>query len=259
MMGTLIYGATIGHSTMSTTTLPTKAPAAAGRPDIAFNVEGMTCASCVKRVETTALKVPEVEDARVNLATETLTVHPGTGFDPRRLAEAVKASGYDIATERTEIGVEGMTCASCVARVERALRAVPGVSGAAVNLATERATVEVVGAIDFAALATAVADAGYHAIDLGQAKAADARAERKADELRTLRRDLAIAVALTVPLVVLSMGADLVMPLGAWLRRRSAPRRSRPLLRARDGACSSGPGGASSRRAGRRFCAWRPT
>jgi P-type Cu+ transporter len=92
-------------------------------------------------------------------------------------------------TEQTSIAVGGMTCASCVLHVERALRKVPGVVDASVNLATERATVRHEN-VSQAALREAIEDAGYSASDAAPA---------------LNRRDLFVAASFTVPLVVLSM------------------------------------------------------
>ena len=119
-----------------------------------------------------------------------------------------------------EIGIEGMTCASCVRNVENALRTVPGVASASVNLATERATVESSG-VEFAALAKAVAAAGYAAIDLAPKAAAEEQAARKADETARLLRDLVIAAVLTIPILVLGMGLDWVPGLHEWLMEQT--------------------------------------
>ncbi|MGZ8440466.1 MAG: copper ion binding protein, partial [Candidatus Deferrimicrobiaceae bacterium] len=101
-------------------------------------VEGMTCASCVARVEKALSRVEGVTEASVNLATKTATVAADprkTG--PEKLAAAIRDSGYEVPARKTEFPVEGMTCASCVARVEKALASVPGVLSASVNLATQ--------------------------------------------------------------------------------------------------------------------------
>ena len=96
------------------------------------------------------------------------------------------------------LSVQGMMCAACVNRVERALKKVPGVSEATVNLATGEATVQ--GAADFAALAIAVEKAGYRA----EKSREEARESERAHQ-RGLWRDLAVAAAFTVPLVLVSM------------------------------------------------------
>ncbi|TFW05579.1 heavy-metal-associated domain-containing protein, partial [Oxalobacteraceae bacterium OM1] len=85
--------------------------------DLNFKVEGMTCASCVARVEKALEAVPGVQSASVNLATEkaAVSVTPGTGLAP--LAAAVEKAGYRIPVEPVTLAVTGMTCASCVGRV----------------------------------------------------------------------------------------------------------------------------------------------
>ena len=114
-------------------------------------------------------------------------------------------------TPIVSLTVNGMTCASCVGRVERALRAVPGVTEASVNLATERATI--IGAVDAALLVKSVEDAGYDAAPAPQFATADRETDaRKADELARLTRDLTVAACLSLPVVVLEMGAHLFMP-----------------------------------------------
>lgn len=124
-------------------------------------IEGMTCASCVLRVEKALQALPGVESTTVNLATEVATVRAATTVDTEALADAVRKAGYDIRAQQTELAIEGMTCASCVGRVEKALLAVPGVSAATVNLATEKATVTALAGVSFATLAAAIDKAGY--------------------------------------------------------------------------------------------------
>jgi Cu+-exporting ATPase len=131
--------------------------------DFKLPIEGMTCASCVLRVEKALKALPGVESAAVNLATEEATVRATATVAADALAAAVRKAGYDVPTRRVELQVEGMTCASCVARVEKALLKVPGVSAASVNLATEKASVEALGNVSFATLAAAIDKAGYAA------------------------------------------------------------------------------------------------
>ncbi|NKB81440.1 MAG: heavy metal translocating P-type ATPase [Nitrospirales bacterium] len=108
-----------------------------------FPVRGMTCASCVSHVEQALLAVVGVESAVVNLATEMATVdYDPRLVNPKVLTQSVQDAGYSIPVETKIVHVAGMTCASCVAHVEKALRRVPGVSSAHVNLATHQATVE---------------------------------------------------------------------------------------------------------------------
>jgi len=188
--------------------IQTKNEAGIDADKILLEVEGMTCASCVSHVERALKAVPGVTGATVNLATERAEVS-GPALDRAALAKAVTDAGYRVLSRPVDLAIEGMTCASCVARVEKALKAVPGVTDASVNLATERATVS--GSADIAALMRAVADAGYEASAATPATAtADDAAARKAAEEAGLKRDLLLAAALTLPVVVLEMGAHLV-------------------------------------------------
>ena len=109
---------------------------------IELPITGMTCASCVARTERAIGKVHGVEKAAVNLATEkaTVTFDPGA-VSTGDLVAAVEAAGYGVVTAQETLPIIGMTCASCVSRVEKALRVPPGVLKADVNLATEKATV----------------------------------------------------------------------------------------------------------------------
>ena len=102
----------------------------------------MTCASCVRRVEQAILAVPGVASAAVNLATERADVSFHGALDAQAVIAAVKDAGYESPPQTIEIGIDGMTCASCVRRVEKSILAVPGVLSAAVNLATETATID---------------------------------------------------------------------------------------------------------------------
>ena len=180
-----------------------------------LDIEGMTCASCVLRVENALKAAPGVASAAVNLATERAEVN-GAGLDRAALVKAVADAGYEVRAQVLDLEVEGMTCASCVGRVERALLAVPGVASASVNLATERAQVS--GAAEAGALIAAIEGVGYHARLAAGAGAASAEAAtRKAEEEATLRRHLIVAALLTLPVFVVEMGAHLFPPLHAFV------------------------------------------
>ncbi|ASD27150.1 heavy metal translocating P-type ATPase [Brevundimonas diminuta] len=178
-------------------------------------IEGMTCASCVGRIERALQAVPGVATVSVNLATERASVTTDGPVDRKRLVAAVESAGYAVpsgGSGGTELSIEGMTCASCVGRIERALAAVPGVTKAAVNLATERASVQ--GNAESSALIAAVRDAGYEArlieASSGGADDSDERAEKKEAERRELTRDFSIAAVLTLPVFLLEMGSHLI-------------------------------------------------
>src|SRR5690606_42150514 len=92
-----------------------------------IRVEGMSCASCAGRVERALQGLPGVEGVTVNLAIETAEVRAGAPLDSEALVAAVEKAGYKVPVSSLQLAVEGMSCASCVGRVERALRGVPGV------------------------------------------------------------------------------------------------------------------------------------
>jgi P-type Cu+ transporter len=134
---------------------------------LSLPIEGMTCASCVNRVEKALNRVPGVRAASVNLATECATVQMDSPVAVQALNRAVEDAGYVVALDEVGLRIDGMTCASCVARVEKALLRVPGVQQAQVNLATEVATLKRVrGTAPLAELLRAIADAGYTAHDM---------------------------------------------------------------------------------------------
>ncbi|QFU17004.1 heavy metal translocating P-type ATPase [Microvirga thermotolerans] len=191
-------------------------------PDLTLDIpiEGMTCASCVTRVEKAIRKVEGVTSASVNLATERARVSlSGSRATPDAVAEAIRNAGYEPRLDRTELAVEGMTCASCVGRVEKALARVPGVVEANVNLATGRAAVRYLGGSDMPArLVAAVEKTGYQARPVAAPGAeADREAAARAAENAALRRSLAFAAVLTLPLFILEMGSHFISAVHDWV------------------------------------------
>lgn len=191
--------------------------ASATTPLQSFPIEGMTCASCVRRVEKAIAAVPGVESASVNLATERADVRLSEPASAPQVVAAIRAAGYEVASQTITLGVEGMTCASCVSRVEKAISAVPGVVSASVNLATERATVKLSGATPLSAIEAAVRKAGHEPHRLEAAGAPDAHQAAREAEYGRLKRDLWIAASFTLPLFVIEMGAHFVPGVGHWL------------------------------------------
>ncbi|WP_321797852.1 heavy metal translocating P-type ATPase [Burkholderia sp. BCC1988] len=254
--GAAAAAAPAGHATrvaappVTATALPTTATATA--TTIELDIDGMTCASCVSRVEKALAKVPGVTRATVNLATERATVDAAADVSASQLADAVRQAGYGAtplapdtaalpassvppASASLELAIDGMTCASCVSRVEKALEKVPGVTHASVNLATERASVHGTSALDAATLIEAVTTAGYRAslaatADVGAstdatagadtgaaAQAPDARKQREAIRERNLVIGSAVLSApLVVPMLVAPFGFDAMLP--GWLQ-----------------------------------------
>ena len=173
-------------------------------------IEGMTCASCVGRVERALSGLEGVGGVSVNLASETARL---TVDDPARLAAAAEtlgALGYPARTETVTLNIASMSCASCVGRVDKALAAVPGVLSVNVNLAAETAVVKYLsGAVTISALQAAAAEIGYPA-EVAEADASQSRTARKAEEAAHLKRQVIVAAALTLPVFILEMGGHLI-------------------------------------------------
>jgi P-type Cu+ transporter len=185
-------------------------PVSAAARSASFTIEGMSCASCVARVEKAISAVPGVLSASVNLATERVDVRFATA-EPGDIVKAIESAGYGTTEEQFEFGIEGMSCASCVARVEKAVQAVPGVIDASVNLATQRASVRVLkGFVSADSVEEAVRGIGYEARRIVGTEHVDREAEKREQESRRLKRDVTIAALLTMPVFVLEMGSHFV-------------------------------------------------
>ncbi|MCG2574298.1 heavy metal translocating P-type ATPase [Acinetobacter sp. ME22] len=186
-----------------------------------LEIEGMTCASCVGRVEKALKKVEGVAEVAVNLATEKAVIQSDVAVPREALVHAVERAGYDVRTQpeqQFELNIQGMTCASCVGRVEKALKKVEGVSDATVNLATEKAIVHAHLA-DASALLAAVHKAGYDAqLQPQQAlQPTNELSERREQEASQLKRDLIIAAGLSIPVFILEMGGHLIPAFHHWV------------------------------------------
>jgi len=171
---------------------------------IALPVRGMTCASCVAHVEKALEKVEGVEEVHVNLATEKAVVafrlDAATVGD---LVEVVKETGYEVPTETVVLPIGGMTCASCVAHVEKALGKVPGVVEANVNLATEKATVTFVpGVAGLEDFKRAVAEAGYEVLEAPEEGAVEEEEDEAERKMRQARFRMRVAWLFTGPIIL---------------------------------------------------------
>jgi Cu+-exporting ATPase len=196
--------------------MSTAESAAAELRHVVLPIEGMSCATCAGRVEKALAALPGVH-ATVNLSSE----HADITFDsaqvtPPTLAEAITQAGYDVPRETRDLAISGMTCATCAGRVEAALKRVPGVTRAEVNLASEKASVEgIAGVLRPSDLVAAVRQAGYQGELLTGDRERD-QAIVAADEQR-LRREtwrIVAAVVLSAPLLLPMFG----MMLPAWLQ-----------------------------------------
>jgi Cu+-exporting ATPase len=177
-----------------------------------MTVTGMTCASCSARVEKIVGKLQGVAKASVNLATEKLHLE----YDETRLPvevvrKAVEAAGYGLLeqekTKHVTIPIEGMTCASCTARIEKVVGKLDGVAKVSVNLATEKADVSYFpGRIRLSAIKKTITDAGYTPREIDASETVDQDADRKAREIRVMWTKFIVAAAAAVPLLYLAMG-----------------------------------------------------
>jgi Cu+-exporting ATPase len=177
--------------------------------ELKLRVTGMTCAACVRRVERAISAVEGVDEATVNLATNTARVVLEPGVAPTAaIVQAVRDAGYGIETERVEAEVEGLFCASCVKRIEDSLVRTPGVIRAAVNLATGRVFIDsVAGAVTIEGVRAAALRAGDYrirAVEPDRAKSGPGGDAARRETLR-LRRRLVVAAILTALVFVGSM------------------------------------------------------
>ena len=186
-------------------------PATAHAHAQALAIEGMSCASCVGRVEKALAAVPGVTQASVNLATEVAKVSSDTPIPLAALQAAVEKAGYTVAQREIDLNIAGMTCASCVGRVEKALLKVPGVLAASVNLATESARVKVTGGADAATLIAAIDKAGYAATVPAASQASAPAVAPNRDGLKVAFAAV-LAFPLMLPMLLEWAGIHLMLP-----------------------------------------------
>ena len=167
-----------------------------------LDIEGMTCAMCVATITEGLEELPGMADVSVNLATAKATVrYDPEKVDIQKMIDAVKDRGYEVRTERQRIEIDGMTCASCVVTVEEALRSLPGVVSANVNLATNVAMIDYSeGAVSPQEMVRAVKEVGYGATVPAEGQAV--REDASTREVRRWRNLLTISVVFSLPLFV---------------------------------------------------------
>ena len=184
---------------------------------ITLPITGMHCANCAVTIERNLKKLPGVAEATVNYANERATIV----FDPSVLGEdalirRIHEVGYGVATARVEVPITGMTCANCAATIERALKKVSGVTSAAVNLATERATVEYIpGLTTHADLVAAIKKAGYGVVEASPDHLEDVEQAAREAEIRDQSRKFWTGFVFSLPLFLLAMARDLGL-LAVW-------------------------------------------
>lgn len=203
---------------MNTMMPPVKTPAAKSATEVRLPIGNLSCAGCVRRAEAALATVPGVTEPAVNLATSEAVLQASPDLDMAALRQSMQRAGYPLRVAQIELALEGMTCASCVNRVETALHAVPGVLRADVNLATGRAQVEhLAGQGDAAALIAATTRLGYPAQVQGADSPPEDPQSRHDTEARAIRGNLIAAAALTLPVFILEMGGHAVPAFHHWL------------------------------------------
>ncbi|MFV1849918.1 MAG: heavy metal translocating P-type ATPase [Thalassospira sp.] len=192
--------------------------------EVTLQIEGMTCANCAGRVEKAIAGLDGVSDVTVNFALNNANVHfDDSKLDTSKIADAVTDSGYTVVTNQLSFDVDGMTCANCALRVEKALAGLPDVTTASVNFALERADISALsGKVNDAVVIKAIEDAGYHATSRNKVTSDDDSAEEAARSARKQDKSLillGISALLTAPLVLqmvwMNLGVSYHLP--AWL------------------------------------------
>ncbi|HUI20640.1 MAG TPA: heavy metal translocating P-type ATPase [Methylocella sp.] len=189
-------------------------------PALNLRIAGMTCASCVARVEKAIRAVPGVGSASVNLATQRATVGFSGLPDIEGVVESIRKAGYGTATETARFTIGNLHCASCVSRAEKAFKSVGGVIEANVNLATKTGTVRFAsGATDANALAKVAAAAGYPAHEIKPEAERQSKPDEREVESKALLRALVAALVLTTPVFAIEMGSHIVPAFHMFLMR----------------------------------------
>jgi len=167
-----------------------------------IHITGMTCTTCAATIEKGLVETLGVEQAKVSFASEKASIeYDPTKVDLAKIKHTISQIGYGVATKKPIFPVSGMTCASCVARVEEALSGVPGVVSANVNLASEKATVEYTEETELADLRRAVREAGYElGLEAATLEDVTTAAQR---ELRSVRNRFIFAAILAASIMAL--------------------------------------------------------
>ncbi len=189
---------------------------------LSLPVEGMTCATCAVRIEKVLSRLGGVHDATVNLAAEQAQVRfDADQVTAARIADAIERAGFTVPPVTREIQIEGMTCASCAARIEKVLGKLPSVHTASVNFASESARVELVAGAPVSDVLVAIDKAGFRGSVRAEGTHQDEEEERRV--LARSRRELsmlAFSAALTIPLVAQMIWAqfDVTWKIGGWIQ-----------------------------------------
>ena len=189
-----------------------------------FKIEGMTCSACANRVERAVKKLDGVEESNVNFATETLSVKfDETKVDVAKIEETVVKAGYFVRKDMRDytFKVEGMTCSACANRVERVTKKIDGVESANVNFATEKLTVRIdAEKVRYSDIKAVIDKAGYKLI---KEEEQVNEGSKKKDESKLLLNRFIFSLIFTVPLLIISMGHMVGMPLPSIIDPMKSP------------------------------------
>ena len=183
-------------------------------------VNGMSCASCVGRIERKLSTLPGVTSVNANLVTQEVTVTAKPPVPAEQIIHTLKQLGFEPKPVQLELAIEGMSCASCVRRIENALLAVPGVIHANVNLATQQAQIST-GQVAVDKLIQAIEQKGFSAqvltADTSITSTHQQQQQQTSTQLQHLKQQLWLALAFAVPLFILEMGGHLIPSFAKWL------------------------------------------
>ncbi|MEZ0536662.1 heavy metal translocating P-type ATPase [Caldicellulosiruptoraceae bacterium PP1] len=186
-----------------------------------LNITGMTCTACARAIEKSVSKVEGVSSASVNFATEKLVVEMDENkVDLEKIKEAVKKAGYGVEEEKQEnikeiiIPISGMTCASCVTAIEKAIKKLPGIEEVSVNLTTEKAKVKYDStSVRLSEIKSAITKAGYTPLEIDSQQQKDYHKEQKEKEIKKLKLRFIYSSIFAIPLLYISMGHLFGLPI----------------------------------------------
>ena len=175
---------------------------------VQLKISGMTCAACSARIEKGLSKLAGVEKAAVNLASEKAVVtYDPAQINPEVMAEKIHDLGYEVVKDKVEFAITGMTCAACAARIEKGLQKLPGVYGANVNLATEKAVVEYNSSeLTITEMQAKVRQLGYEAHNMEDAQGADREKDLREAEISNQKKRFLLSAVLSFPLLLAMIG-----------------------------------------------------
>lgn len=215
-------------------------------------VEGMTCAACSTRLERVLGKQAGVTAARVNLTANSASVDfDAAQLSPLDITAAISRAGFSVPSETLELLIGGMTCAACSSRLEKVLSRLPGVERAAVNLATDKASVTApAGVVSLAAAIAAVEKAGFTATSAvtaaeQQAQLQEKSAQQSRKELQQLVLAMLLSLPLALPMLLMPFGIHAELP-ALWQLTLATPVQFWLGWRFYEGAFKSLRGGAGN-------------